>query len=188
MRHSARSYSPAERARIMAAVRRGLEVGRRVGVTARECGITEALYYRWVREQARDACQAGAPIIAVPIDDVDVQDKAALLSDTGRGRGVARRGPLPADLRERLQSRAVTLREEKGLPVELIAERLGVSQATVVRWLAGRSQGTGFVKVEVVADVPEPPPTPMPVLHSPGGYRVEGLDVAGLAELLRRLA
>jgi transposase-like protein len=183
MQRTPQSYSPAERARIMSAVRRGLEVGRRVGVTARECGITEALYYRWVREQGR-----GIPEVS-PAGSASVgraQDGTAL-ADENRSRANRRRGPLPTDLRDRLQIRAIALREEDGLPLDLIAERLGVSQATVVRWLARRSQEAGFVQVEVVANVPEPAPV-VPVLLAPGGYRVEGLDVAGLAELLRRLA
>jgi len=186
MQRTPQSYSPAERARIMAAVRRGLEVGCRVGVTARECGITEALYYRWVREQGR-AGQVGSQVA----DLVGVGDSpgATALSADRRDQANRRRGPLPAEQRRRLQTQAVALREGGGLPVEVIAERLGVSQATVVRWLAGRSQETGFVQVEVVVDGPEPAPVrSAPVLHAPGGYRVEGLDVAGVAELLRRLA
>ena len=178
MQRTPQSYGPAERARITAAIRRGLEVGRRVGVTARECGITEAVYYRWVREQARTSREGASP--------ADVGNAVVLGDDRHRAR---RRGPLPADVRERLQSRAVALREADGLAIDVIAERLGVSPATVVRWLARRSQETGFVKVEVVTDAPEPAaPQAVPVLVAPGGYRVVGLDVAGLAELLRRLA
>lgn len=181
MRRSPQNFTPEERAKIMAAIRQGLEVGRRVGVTAREFGITEAIYYRWIREGARTAQSGGA-------------DSAALVAGGSPQRGFCspesrRRGPLPADVRGRLQVRAVALREEDGLPLDLIAERLGVSQGTVVRWLARRSQEAGFVKVDVVADFPEPAPAPaVAVLLAPGGYRVEGLDVASLAELLRRLA
>lgn len=184
MQRTPQSYSPAERARIMAAVRRGLEVGRRVGVTAPECGITEAIYYRWVREQGRSG-PADASLGSLAVGG-RAQDGNALAEDD-RSRANRRRGPLPTDLRDRLQTRAVALREEDGLPLDLIAGRLGVSQATAARWLARRSQEAGFVQVEVVADVPVPAPA-APVLLAPGGYRVEGLDVAGLAELLKRLA
>ena len=186
MRRTPQSYSPPERARIMAAVLRGLEAGRRVGITARECGITEAVYYRWVREQARARSAVLPPASPAALDDAP--GIPVPLGDDGN-LPTRRRGPLPADLRERLQQQAVALREEECLPLDLIAERLGVSQATVVRWLARHSLETGFVQVEVVADAPEPASVaPLPVLLAPGGYRVEGLDVAGLAELLRRLA
>ena len=179
MQRTPQSYEPAERARIMAAVRRGLEVGRRVGATARECGITEATYYRWVREQARASREVAPP--------ADMGSAVAARADLDRPQ--RRRGPLPAIVRERLQSQAIALRERDGLAIDVIATRLGVSPTTIMRWLARRGQEVGFVKVEVVADVRElVPPQAAPVLHAPGGYRVEGLDVAGLAELLRRLA
>ncbi len=186
MRRTPQSYSHPERARIMAAVRRGLEAGRRVGITARECGITEAVYYRWVREQARARSAVLPPASPAAVDDAPGNP---VPPGEGGNLPARRRGPLPLDLRERLQRQAVALREEERLPLDLIAERLGVSQATVVRWLARHSLATGFVQVEVVADPPEPESVaPVPVLLAPGGYRVEGLDVAGLAELLRRLA
>lgn len=179
MQRTAQSYGPAERARIMEAVRQGLEIGRRVGVTARDCGITEATYYRWVREQARAGREE-----ALPADGRD-----AVPAGDDRGRTPRRRGPLPAGVRERLQSQAIALRDEGGLAADAIAERLGVSPGTVMRWLAGRGQDAGFVHVSIVADAVEPaPPQALPVLFAPGGYRVEGLDVVGLAELLRRLA
>ena len=178
MQRTTQSHGPAERANIMAAVRRGLEVGRRVGVTARECGITEATYYRWVRERARASSR--------PVRAAESQEAAPSVDAYEHA---VRRGRLPAEMREQLQSRAIVLRREGGLAADAIAERLGVSQSTVSRWLAGRSQEAGFVQVSVVTDAPEPAPAhAVPVLVAPGGYRVEGLDVASLADLLRRLA
>ena len=178
MQRTPKDYGPAERARIMEAVQRGLEQGRRVGVTARECGITEACYYRWVRETARAGRKAS------PSDS----DRDTGVAGGGRNMALRRRGPLPAGLREQLQSRAVVLRNEDGLAAEAIAERLGVSPQTIGRWLADHAREVGFVQVSVVADDATEPAAATPVLVAPGGYRVEGLDVAGLAELLRRLA
>ncbi len=47
--------APRERARIVAAVRAGLAEGISVKITAKRLGITEGVYYRWVRAEARTA-------------------------------------------------------------------------------------------------------------------------------------
>ncbi len=191
MQLTPQGFSAKARAEIMAAVRRGLEAGRRVAVTAREWGITEAMYYRWVREQARSSGGAGTQEATASATDEAAPGGTGL---TAAGSGLAagrRRGPFPANIRAQLQRRAVVLRDEGQLPVDIIAERLGVTSATVTRWLTRCSQAAGFVRVEVVEGELEPASAPasvVPVLLAPGGYRVEGLDVASLADLLRRLA
>lgn len=54
MRRDPNSFSIEERKAIVAAVHGGLKQGKRVAITAREHGITEALFYRWEREKANE--------------------------------------------------------------------------------------------------------------------------------------
>ena len=67
-----------------------------------------------------------------------------------------------------------------------ISRHVGMSWKTLGRWLGGRkSRGARFERVEVI----EPAiavARPL-VVHGPRGLRIEGLDVAGVAELLRKL-
>jgi hypothetical protein len=71
-----------------------------------------------------------------------------------------------------------------------IAEELGLSRHSVLAWSEASQALVRLRPVEVVSD-PAPPragstvlATPSPVLISPKGYRVEGLDVDTLAALL----
>ena len=76
-----------------------------------------------------------------------------------------------------------------GASVRATAQRLGVSDTTLTRWLEAGKQASQFRPVQIVVE-PEPPEqeaSKVPVLVSPGGYRVEGLDVEQLAALLLRL-
>jgi hypothetical protein len=80
---------------------------------------------------------------------------------------------------------------ERGIGLPATARELGLREKTMWRWLAqGRAEAgpAEFREVEVVECAP-PAAVPLrPVLHAPGGLRVEGLDITSLAELLRRLA
>ena len=75
-----------------------------------------------------------------------------------------------------------------GASVRAAARRLGVSNSTLTRWLEEGRQPSTFRPVEVqIAEEPAQEPSGELVLVSPGGYRVEGLDVEQLAMLLSRL-
>jgi transposase-like protein len=73
-----------------------------------------------------------------------------------------------------------------------IADELGMNQETVRRWAllsVGAEGATVLAPVEVV-QVPAPATVAFPgslSLLSPSGYRVDGLDVASAAALLRAL-
>ena len=79
------------------------------------------------------------------------------------------------------------------MTVPATAEKLGINSATLYNWLR-RPAPAHFLPVAVVAESTElvaalePAPGSQPVLIAPGGYRVEGLDLEAVAELLRRLA
>jgi hypothetical protein len=70
--------------------------------------------------------------------------------------------------------------------VSAVASELGVGSGTLLRWAAEPAEGNGpaFVPVTVEAA----PTAAGVVVHTAHGLRIEGLDVAALAELLRRLA
>ena len=63
---------------------------------------------------------------------------------------------------------------------------MGMKSHTLSRWLGEKRPAAGFERVEVVA---APAPTVRtPIVHGPRGLRIEGLDLAGVAELVRRVA
>ena len=68
--------------------------------------------------------------------------------------------------------------------VDLAAE-LGVHQRTLYRWIEEAPPRVPLAPVVVVEGEHERRTAPVVVL--PGGARIEGLDLAALAELVRRL-
>ena len=106
------------------------------------------------------------------------EDLQKALSEIGpRGRGK----PYPKGLLEQLVGYTVAKRRE-GLSIEAIGEDLGMSWRTLARWLGARTTARGFRRVEVV----EARRASL-VVHGPSGLRIEGLDIEGIAELVRRL-
>ena len=94
-----------------------------------------------------------------------------------------RRGRYPAKLREAVVAYAARRRSQKASR-EVVAAELGMSVATLSYWCApARSRGA----LEPVTIVARPEPMPDVVVEC-GPLRVRGLDVASVAELLRRLA
>lgn len=91
----------------------------------------------------------------------------------------------PAAVRRRVAAAARGLVADGWTP-HRVAGRLGLAATTLARWLdADDSDRTAFVPVVVRSDAPA---ALQPVLVTPAGYRVEGLDVEQLAALLPRLA
>jgi hypothetical protein len=76
-------------------------------------------------------------------------------------------------------------RHAAGAATSTVAGELGLGGGTLERWAAESWEHGGpvFVPVQV-----EPAAPPAIVVHSASGLRIEGLDVAALADLLRRLA
>ena len=119
---------------------------------------------------------------------MDLVREAVAFRDAVRRAG--RRGPgrrYPAELRRR-GAEYLRARQAAGAPLSAILRELGVRRETLAGWAAPAEAEAKaetrprFVPVSVVA---EPPRI---VVHGPGGVRIEGLDVAGVADLLRRLA
>ncbi len=93
----------------------------------------------------------------------------------------------PETVRERVRAYAAA-RRAGGATASLVAEELGLSRHSIVTWTAPARASARLRPVTVVPDAepaPVPAPSPSaPVLISPRGYRVEGLDATGLAALL----
>ena len=114
------------------------------------------------------------------MEDVREELKQSLSTMERRGRGK----PYPKGLLEKLLSYTVA-RRRQGATLVAIGEEVGMSWKTLGRWLGGRKSRARFERVEVIA--PAPAVARSLVVHGPHGLRVEGLDVAGVAELMRRL-
>lgn len=113
-----------------------------------------------------------------------------LAEEVARGLPVVdgKRARCPGELRTKLVSFAHVCRE-RGEPVRDIAERLGLTESTLTRWLrADRKElAAGFRSVAIVPSeeaAPEGRDEQLRLL-TPRGYCVEGLDPQTLAFLLR---
>lgn len=93
------------------------------------------------------------------------------------------RGRYPVKLREAVMAYAGRRRGQKASRKEVAAE-LGMSAATLSYWCAPARKRGALEPVTIVARS-EPAPD---VVVECGPLRVRGLDVASVAELLRRLA
>ncbi len=103
---------------------------------------------------------------------------------------VAKRARLGPRLRYTPEMRAQAMayarrRLVAGVGLELIARELRLGQRTLSGWLRADDAPAHSFRTVQVEDAPEP--RAALVVHLPGGLRIEGLDVAGLAELIRRL-
>jgi transposase len=116
-------------------------------------------------------------------DDVEakeLREQLATIERRGRGR------PYPPELRARVASYLVK-RRAAGATLVGVGTELGMSWRTVERWSSPKpraSRATSLVRPVAI----RAPPTPSAVVvHGPRGVRIEGLDVASLAELIARL-
>jgi hypothetical protein len=115
------------------------------------------------------------------MDDKEIRRLRAQLARMDRGRGKR----YPAELRQRI-GRAATELRRRDQSWQGIGAFLGIPHETVRRFTGASTLGrrrSGFVPVMVEDDAGDS----TCVLVTPGGYRVEGLGVAGMAELIRRL-
>jgi len=105
-----------------------------------------------------------------------------LRSTSRRGRG----RPYPAPLRERVLA-TIDAQVARGASPRGVARALGIPQHTIDRWRERQPEAL-FRPVVVEAQVAPAESASAVVVHGPRGLRIEGLDLATLAELLRRLA
>ena len=105
-----------------------------------------------------------------------------------RGIVVGRGRRYPESLRQLAVSFA-TEAQAAGWSGSRIARQLGVAWATLERWCAtpSVSEPTGGMREVVVCDEAPSSVVPGPVLVTPEGYRIEGLRLEALVEILRSL-
>jgi transposase-like protein len=189
-RHRWKHHTLAEKQALIVEIERQVKTGRGVRPVARELGIAPGNYYRWLSEGLRPAAPAvevAQTVAEMPVpapDAVDARERARIIS-------------------------AVRAALEEGTPVKVSAKRHGITEGTFYRWVreAGRKAPRpagkepapppalavrppdlpAFRAVTVAVAAPEPATVGL-VLVAPGGYRLEGLNVASAAALLRALA
>jgi hypothetical protein len=104
----------------------------------------------------------------------EIVQALAELGPRGRGQGY------PRKLREQIVS-YVGVRRAEGISLVAIGAEIGVSWRTFCRW--GRPPRSVFRRVEVGAA----PKGPTFTVQGPRGIHIDGVDLAALAELLRRI-
>lgn len=92
-----------------------------------------------------------------------------------------RRGACYPEKLKKLALAALSEAEERGLGATSVARELGIHADTLRSW----RDATALVPVRVIESRTEQSSL---VVIAAGGLRIEGLDIAGLAELIRRLA
>ena len=117
------------------------------------------------------------------MDNMREELKVELSKLGPRGRGRA----YPKGLLENLLSYTVA-RRRQGASIVEVASEVGINFRTLARWLGARKT-TRFERVAVVAaPITTAVAAGVPiVVHGPRGLRIEGLDVAAVAELVRRV-
>ena len=107
----------------------------------------------------------------------ELQQALSTLGPRGKGK------PYPQGLLEKLLSYTVA-RRRQGAQIVEVASELGMNWRTLGRWLGERRGAKRFERVEVVTPTVA---VQTLVVHGPRGLRIEGLDIAGVAELVRRV-
>jgi len=111
----------------------------------------------------------------------ELKQELSTLGPRGRGR------PYPKGLLQRLLSYTVA-RRRQGAKLAEVATELGLNFGTLAHWV-GERKSARFERVTVVAAPTTATQLPRGlVVHGPRGLRIEGLDLASVAELVRRVA
>lgn len=97
----------------------------------------------------------------------------------------SRRGRLPRELRQRCE-RYAAARAAAGVAKQAIASELGVSAMSVQRWLRA-TPARAMVPVRIVAPAAAPAADRRVVVVTPGGLRIEGLDIDGVCTVIARV-
>ncbi len=121
--------------------------------------------------------------------DTQTRKKAAEIRAAIRALGTRGQGRRYPESLKRAVLAYLAERRKVGRGLATTSAELGIPERSIKLWSSSPrpSSSPTFVAMEV-ADAAEASPAPRIVVHALGGVRVEGLDVASLADLLRRLA
>lgn len=120
--------------------------------------------------------------------DTQTRKRAAEIRAAIRALGVRGKGRRYPEAVKRDVLAYLAERRKVGRGLATTSAELGIPERSIKIWSsAPRPSSTPTFTTMQIADAPEVLPTRI-VVHVPGGVRVEGLDVASLADLLRRLA
>jgi transposase len=108
----------------------------------------------------------------------ELRSAISKLGEMGRGK----RYPRP--LLEKMLSYTVA-RRRQGATLVAVGGEIGMNWKTLARWVGERKTASRFERVQVAA--PAAAASAALIVHGPRGLRIEGLDVGGVAELVRRL-
>lgn len=149
--------------------------------TASELGVSKFTLAKWhQRESPRSA-----PSARVTSSEMDSEGEALRAEVGGFGpRSPSRR--LPEELKRRVVAWAEA-RRACGAGTAELEQRVGIPWTSLSKWMTKSSpRPSSPLPLKPVSVVPARAGS-HPILKTPSGLTVEGLDVDGLAELLRRL-
>jgi transposase len=107
----------------------------------------------------------------------ELKSEISKLGEMGRGKRY------PRVLLEKMLSYTVA-RRRQGATLLAVGAEIGMNWKTLARWVGERKATPRFERVQVSAPAAAARAL---VVHGPRGLRIEGFDVDGVAELVRRL-
>lgn len=160
--------------------RRAAEGGTQASA-ASELGISVYTLAKWHQRESQRLGSSGG----VRPSGTDSEGEALRAEVEGQGpKSPSRR--FPEELKRRLVAWAEA-RRASGVGTGELEERVGIPWTSLSKWMTKPSpRRTSPMALKPVSIV-QGPGGGGPILKTPGGFTVEGLDVEGLAELLRRL-
>jgi transposase len=79
-------------------------------------------------------------------------------------------------------------RRRRGRGLATTSSELGIPERSIKLWAGAPRAPSAPAFVTMAVTEERDPPASRIVVHAPGGVRIEGLDAASVADLLRRLA
>jgi hypothetical protein len=119
---------------------------------------------------------------------VDTTAKAAAIKAAVRKLGMRGAGRRYPETLKREVLAYLAERRKEGRGYATVSAELGIPRRSLKLWSAAPRQTANPRFVAMTIGEAAPAPVSGIVVHAPGGLRIEGLDLGGLVELLRRLA
>lgn len=168
-----RNYSPAEKALIVGEIQTRSRAGAgSIRVIAEGLGVRESAYYTWLKA---GVCPPSAP--AAPTRQrFNPTERQRILAD------IEARINGGATAESACQAAGITTRTYRAWRSQLLSPLMRPVEVTAL--VPATPTGVATITFAPQSPVPAAPPL---TLHAPGGYRVEGLDVASLAAILKAL-